>query len=512
MNYSPCPVWMRMRRAFLWASAAVLGMSLSLKLKAQEPTTLVASFAGDLSQPIKVDVLVGQSRVINFDRPYERVSISNPEVAEYHALPPSQLLVNGKKFGQVNLVVWSKATDGEPSRVITFDLYVQANLSLIDNQIKVLFPKENIQLSQANESVVISGSVTRPELAKEVQQIIEAAGFKVVNLLRAPVRDELQVQLQIRVAEVNRNVLREIGTLYGFTDSATRIGINPSRLGSIGTGPSNLALTLGSLRSKTLTDAFIRALYERGALRDLAEPNLIAMNGKKASFLAGGEVPIPVIQSVSNFQNAITVQYKEFGVKLEFTPTIVDENHIQLDLAPEVSSLDFASGVTISGLVIPALRVRRAQTFLELRDGQSFALAGLLDNSEQVSISKLPLLGDIPILGELFKSRRFQRNETELMFLVTVKMVEPLNPDQIPLLPGVSNSRPGGLPPVTPPPSGVIQGESGHSLPLKPTERKPPELGSDVELSEPQTINAPAASSTAEKGAKPRAKDGAKPW
>jgi pilus assembly protein CpaC len=342
---------------------------------------------------------------------------------------------------------------------------------LIDNQIKILFPKENIQISQVNNSVVLSGSVTRPELSEQVQKIIEATGLKVNNLIKAPIMDAAQVQLQIRVAEVNRRVAREISTAYGVTNSAVPAYISaagPAR--ASGEGALNLAnsFTGSAIASSAVNlllggaagGAFIRALQSRGAIRELAEPNLIAMHGHKASFLAGGEFPIPIIQSVSQGQNAITVVFKEFGIKLNFQPTILDENHIRLELEPEVSSLDFNSGVQIESLIIPGLRVRRAKTVLELRDGQSFALAGLIDNSEQVNLSKVPLLGDIPILGELFKSRSFQRNETELMFLVTVKMVEPLNPDQLPKLPGVNELKP-ALPAN---PTVSLEGQAGHSI------------------------------------------------
>jgi pilus assembly protein CpaC len=444
---------------------------------------------------------VGQSRLIDFDQEYERVSISDPKIAEAVPISFRQVLVNGLQFGQVNLVAWSKPkVKGDASRMLVFDIYVQVNLSLIDNQIKILFPKENIQLSQANSSVVLSGSVTRPELSEQAQKIIEAAGLKVTNLLKSPVMDAAQVQLQIRVAEVNRAILRELSTAYSVLNSALPTFISAAgpatfagytvadeilrnaagdvlgtvRNQQLATSPSSsLNIFMGNSNNSAVTQGFIRALHSRGALRALAEPNLIAMHGQKASFLAGGEFPIPVIQSVSAGQTAISVIFKEFGVKLDFTPTIIDENHIRLELAPEVSSLDFASGVTIQSLVIPGLRVRRAKTVLELRDGQSFALAGLIDNREQVNLSKIPLLGDIPILGELFKSRSFQRNETELLFLATVKIVEPLNPDQIPRLPGVSELKPITPNPAGATPSGSIEGQSGHSVPRKSGEQIP---------------------------------------
>jgi pilus assembly protein CpaC len=450
---------------------------------AQERVVLQASFANN-AQPFKIDVLVGQSRVVEFDQPYDRVSVSDNKIAEVVPVSEKQVLINGLAFGQVNVVAWAKRPAGDPPKMLVFDIYVQVNLSLIDNQIKILFPKENIQLSQVNNTVVLSGSVTKPELSEQVQKIVEATGLKVNNLIKAPILDAAQVQLQIRVAEVDRRVLREISTAYATNNTTLPSYITaagPAQFGgfsasrdynkdlggfvthqALTTLPSSaLNIFLGNLNGL----AYIRALQSRGAIRELAEPNLIAMHGQKASFLAGGEFPIPVIQSVNQGQSAVTVIFKEFGVKLNFQPTILDENHIRLDLEPEVSSLDFAAGVTIQGLIIPGLRVRRAKTVLELRDGQSFALAGLIDNTEQVNLAKVPVLGDIPILGELFKSRSFQRNETELMFLVTVKTVEPLNPDQLPKLPGVAELKPSSPSPAMP--TASIEGQSGHAMPAK---------------------------------------------
>jgi Flp pilus assembly secretin CpaC len=291
--------------------------------------------------------------------------------------------------------------------------------------------------------------------------------------------DAAQVQLQIRVAEVNRSVLREISSAYGIANRALPTYLNsggPAVGGSsidviknvVGAGASSTPaanILLGNADGGAGMIGFVRALYTRGALRDLAEPNLIAMNGQKASFLAGGEFPIPIVSSLSTGQNAITVIFKEFGIKLDFTPTIIDENHIRLELTPEVSSLDYSSGVQISSLVIPGLRVRRAKTTLELRDGQSFALAGLIDNTERVNLSKIPLLSEIPMLGELFKSRSFQRNESELLFLATVKIVEPLNSDQLPRLPGVSELKPvGSTLPAGNVQASSVEGQSGHSI------------------------------------------------
>jgi len=476
----------------------VLAMSaLSPGASSQDRGVLQVSFARDTGQSVKIDLLEGQSRVISFDQPYETAKVSDDKTIGMVAISPTQLVIDGIKFGQVNLVVWSKATATEPARTVIFDVYVQTNLTLIDNQIKILFPKENIQLSQANGSVVISGSVTNPRLSEDVEKIIVAAlggaKDKVVNLLKSTALDIAQVQLQIRVAEVNRSILRELSTAYGFVNrtlpafitpggpasfSGFDLTNDPTKPQTLTVSPSSaLNLFLGNVNNSVVTQSFVRALHRRGALRDLAEPTLIAMNKQKASFLAGGEFPIPFISSVSTGQSALTIVFKQFGVKLEFTPNIIDENHIQLEMEPEVSSLDSSSGVQVQGLNIPGLRVRRAHTMLELRDGQSFALAGLIDNSESVSVAKVPGLGNIPILGELFKSRSFQRNETELMFLVTVKLVEPLNPDQLPPLPGrVGELRQSGSSPSSAQPAGFIEGPSGHGLPRKTSEQMlPPE-------------------------------------
>jgi pilus assembly protein CpaC len=218
----------------------------------------------------------------------------------------------------------------------------------------------------------------------------------------------------------------------------------------------------------------IRALQTQGALRGLAEPNLIAMNGQEASFLAGGEFPIPVVQGGSGNSNgnSVTIIFKEYGVRLNFKPTIIDEDHIRLELEPEVSTLDFANGVRFQGFVVPALRTRRAKTGVELRDGQSFALAGLLDNNETQSLSKVPGLGDIPILGNLFRSKQFQKNESELMFIVTAQVVKPVNRDDLPRIPAVENMKNGSLLGIEPK-STDVKGPTGFIISQTPNQNAP---------------------------------------
>jgi pilus assembly protein CpaC len=341
-------------------------------------------------------------------------------------------------------------------------------------------------LSQANGSVVLSGSASNAQIAAQAQAVVEAAGFKAVNMLTSPVKNMAQVQLQVRVAEVSRNRMRDLGTSYAYQGASSGVYANS------GNGPSALGSVTGGVLSGTLSSALnlfvmggntmsmIRALKTEGALRELAEPNLIAMDGEQASFLAGGEFPIPVVQSGSD-RSMVTVVFKEYGVRLNFKPTIIDEDHIRLTLEPEVSTIDFANGVKFDGFVIPALRTRRAKTGIELRDGQSFALAGLLDNNEQRSLSKVPVLGDIPVLGALFKSKSFQKNETELMFIVTAQMVKPINRDDIPQMRGIDGLKNGSPLGVEPKGEGIngptgysISGEStGSSAPAQPATATP---------------------------------------
>src|SRR6185369_9951834 len=290
-----------------------------------------ASFACNSKEVIPVNVLVGQSKLITFDRPIERFSVSNPDIAEAVLVASNQVVVNGKAFGQINFIGWEKGT----GKFLVFDVYVRTNLSLIDSQIHALFPKDDIRLSQANGSVVISGSVSDPAIATQVDAVIQAAGFKTVNLLQSPVKNATQVQLQVRVAEINRNRMRELGTAYGYQSSPgtggfLNSGSGPSALTAVDRG--NLVGTVGSslnlfvMGGNALT--FLRALQQQGSLRALAEPNLIAMNGQEASFLAGGEFPIPVIQGSGQQGSAVTIVFKEYGVRLNFKPTIIDEDHI----------------------------------------------------------------------------------------------------------------------------------------------------------------------------------------
>ena len=469
------------KRSLIWRPGYLLCAAFVLVIANFAAQAQDASYRASFrdKDPVAVNVLVGQSRVINFDRPVGRFSVSNPEIAEAILVTPDQVIVNGKAFGQVNFIAWEHGTGS----YLVFDVYVRTNLSLVDSQIRALFPKDDVRLSQANGAVVISGNVSDPKVSAQVQAVVEAAGFKVVNMLGSPVKGMTQVQLQVRVAEVSKNRMKDFGTSYMYQGSPgagayANSGGGPSSLSSVTQGVLNgtlsSALNLFVLSGNVAT--MIHALQTQGAVRELAEPNLIAMDGEQASFLAGGEFPVPIVQG-GNGSSAVSVVFKEYGVRLTFKPTIIDEDHIRLSLEPEVSTIDFANGVKFDGFLIPGLKTRRAKTAVELRDGQSFALAGLLDNSETRTLQRVPVLSDIPILGNLFKSKSFQKNETELMFIVTANVVKPINPDDIPQMRGIDGLKNGSPLGVEPKGEG-IQGRTGHSISdatTTPAETKPAE-------------------------------------
>ena len=444
------------------------------RAQGQQQNFVPASFEKASAEPVQINVLVGQSRVINFDRPIGRFSVSNPEVAEAVLVAPDQVLVNGKAFGQVNFIAWEQ----KGGAFIVFDVFVRSNLSLIDSQIKALFPNDDVRLSQANGSVVISGSVKQSATVAQVEAVVKAAGFNTVNMLSSPTQGKAQVQLQVRVAEVSRSRMKELGATFAYESQPGVGGVigsggGPFSMGKVD-GGSIFGTTVGSALNLFVmggnTFNFLRALKTQGALRSLAEPNLIAMDGQQASFLAGGEYPVPVVQN-SGDRAMVTILFKEYGIRLNFKPTIIDEDHIRLELEPEVSTIDYANGVKFDGFIVPALKTRRAKTGVELRDGQSFALAGLLDNSEQRSISKIPVIGDIPILGTLFNSKSFQKQETELMFIVTANLVKPVNRDELPVFRGVDGLKNGSPLGIEPKGEG-IEGDHGFSTGDKTTTTK----------------------------------------
>ena len=381
------------------------------------------------SAPLRV--LVGKSLLINTNgNRIKRISVTDSAVADAIPISPTQILIHGKSAGEVSLLIWDEA---ERSR--SFDLRVDVDVTAATEEIQRVFPDERITVTPSRSAIVLSGHVATEDTAKRAGMIAEAYSKNVVNVLTFGPVGAQEVLLEVKFAEVDRSALSQIGFNILSTGAGNTIGtISTGQFGSTQinqvpqstTTPVNA--TLGDLLNMFLfrpdikLGVVIKALQQKNLLQILAEPNLIAMNGKEASFLAGGEFPFPVVQPSAG-ATSVSIQFKQFGVQLKFTPIITPAGNIHLKVAPEVSTLDFANGVTVSGVIIPALSSRRAETEFELQDGQSFVIAGLMDNRVTNIASKIPGLGDIPILGNFFRSKSYQKSNAELMVLCTVHRV-----------------------------------------------------------------------------------------
>ena len=383
----------------------------------------------------RVIVTAGRSTVVATDFDVTRIAITNPEIADAVVVQPREVLVDGKKPGTVSLIVWSSDQRKQ------YDIVVEPAITTLEQQLQALFPGEDIAVSVSEEAIVLSGHVSSTNVMLRAAEIATASASKskIINMLQVPGGSESQqVMLQVRFAEVNRRALTELGVSL-FANRARFAARSTTQQFAApifdDEKPNGLVfndfLNLMFFDRKEGIGGVLRALESRGGFQSLAEPNLIAYNGQEASFLAGGEFPVPVVQGNTN---AVTVLFKEFGIRLNFTPTIAGDV-IRLKVRPEVSALDFANGVTLQGFRIPALTTRRAETDVELRDGQSFAIAGLLDNVTQEDTAAIPILSKLPIIGALFRSKADRREETELMVLITPRLVRALNPDEVPPLP-----------------------------------------------------------------------------
>jgi pilus assembly protein CpaC len=381
-------------------------------------------------------VMVGKSLLINTSQRLKRVSITDPAVADVQVVTPTQILVHGRSAGEVSLLIWD-----ELERSRSFDLRVDVDVTAAAEEEKSVFPDEQIIVTPSRSAIVLSGHVSDESVAQRAGKIAEAYSKNVVNVLTFGPKGAQEVLLEVKFAEVDRTALMQLGFNIFSTGATNTIGtVTTGQFGGFGqqritdvtgsTGPftSNQSisdvLNLFFFRPDIHLGAVIKALQDKNLLQILAEPNLIAVNGKEASFLAGGEFPFPIVQPGQGF-TAVTIQFKEFGVKLKFKPVIMPSGNIHLNVSPEVSTLDFANALTISGFTVPALSTRRADTEFELQDGQSFVIAGLMDNRVTNLVNKIPGLGDIPILGNLFKSKSFQKSNAELMVLCTVKKISP---------------------------------------------------------------------------------------
>jgi pilus assembly protein CpaC len=417
--------------------ALLLGPTTSL-LRAQAPQAAPA--ASQEARPVfpKIQLTTGRSTVLTTDFDVTRIAVTNPGVADAVVVQPREILIDGRAPGTVSLIVW-----GGGSR-IQYDVVVEQPISTLEQQLHSLFPGEDVVIGTSEGATVLSGRVSSTNVMLRMGEITAASLPKqvVINLLQVPGGSESQqVMLQVRFAEVNRRKIEEAGLgLFVSRDrflarSTTQQFSTPSFTGEGAIAFSDF-LNLFFFDRTLGIGGVLKALEQTGAFQSLAEPNLIAYNGQEASFLAGGEFPVPI---ASGAAGNVSVTFKEFGIRLSFTPIIAGDA-IRLKVKPEVSSLDFNNGVTLSGFRIPALTTRRAETVVELRDGQSFAIAGLLDNVSQNDTSAIPILSKLPIIGELFKSRSKRAEQTELMVLITPRLVRALDPDEVPPLPTTPDS------------------------------------------------------------------------
>ena len=417
-----------MRRQIRISAVGVLVVSLwflySLASSAQAPSQgAIRTYT-----PQKLNLTVGKSLVIDTPAAVTRVSLANPEIADTVVISPRQVYLIGKAVGTTNLTLWG----GDDRVYSVFDVAVSADLALLKEKLQEILPGENIKVIGAHDSVTLSGEVTSTANLSQAVAITEAfAPKKVVNLVQ--VSGVHQVMLEVRVAEMSRSLARRLGFNFTVVGSGGDFGI--SRIGNLLSSLEISDLAVGGafspsvnalfrfFKGNTTVTGFIDALKENGLVKILAEPTLVTLSGQEARFLAGGEFPVPVPQE----QDTITIEFKQFGVGLSFTPTVLSGDKISMRVAPEVSDLDFTTAVVLSGFVVPGLTTRRASTVIELADGQSFAIAGLLRETVREAVSKFPILGDIPILGVLFRSTSFQKNETELIIIVTPHLVKPLD-------------------------------------------------------------------------------------
>ncbi len=399
-------------------------------------------------------VMVGKSLLINTTERLKRVSVTDPSVADALVVTPTQVLVNGLSPGEVSLLIWD-----ELERSRSFDLRVDVDITAATEEMHRLFPDEQINVTPSRSAIVLSGHVTTEDVSKHAGALAAAYSKNVVNVLTfGPVGAE-EVLLEVKFAEVDRSALHQSGVnLFmpglGNTVATSQTGQfgsvsitqTPASVTSTSSSttvtPATTTTTISNFlnlfvaRTDINLGAVIEALHQRNLLQILAEPNLIAVNGKEASFLAGGEFPFPVAQQNASGIATVTVQFREFGVRLKFTPVIQPNGSIHLHVAPEVSTLDFANAVTVAGTTVPAISTRKAETEFELQDGQSFVIAGLMDNRVTDIANKIPGLGDIPILGNFFRSKSVQKNNSELMVLCTVHRVSSTaQPPKLPATP-----------------------------------------------------------------------------
>ncbi|MBJ7438899.1 MAG: type II and III secretion system protein family protein [Sphingopyxis sp.] len=398
----------------------------------------------------QLDVALNKSQTVTLDRPFGRAMIGSEDIADIMPITDRSIYVLGKKMGTTSLTVYDKG-----GRVITIvDISVGPDVMTLRRQLSELMPGENISARISNDAVVLSGVVSSAVAAQNAVQIANTyAGDKVVNMMG--IGSSQQVMLEVRFSEINRQTGKDIGVSSFFRNGSGSFD------GALGSGASltpDPETGEGILKLSAITESFgifrksfslggldilgvLDSLESKGMAKTLAEPTLVALSGEKASFLAGGEFPIPVVQGngggggggAGGGGQGISIEFKPFGVSLGFTPTILADGVINLVVEPEVSSIDPTASIVLNDITIPGLQTRRAKTTLELRDGESFAIAGLIRQDFSTTVRQVPLLGSIPIIGSLFRSSGFKRGETELLIVVTPRLVQPIRPNQVAL-------------------------------------------------------------------------------
>jgi pilus assembly protein CpaC len=390
-----------------------------------------------------VHVLVGKSIVINVQTPLTRVLSSNPAAVETMATSPTQVVIEGKAAGASSLILWDAS-----GRSQVFDVVTDIDIAALRNAIEKTYPKEHLDVEADGGRLLLTGTASNPHIAEDLGKMAGVYSKEVVNSIVVPLGHDRQVLLEVRFVEIDRAALSQFGVNVFSTGAGNTIGTSTTgQFGSFGSTKINDVFGGGfphfpfEIKDFTINQALnffvfrpdlhlgtvIQALQARNVLQILAEPNLMAISGQKATFLAGGEFPYVVTQPSTN-GFTYTVTFKPFGVKLDFTGTVQEDNTLRLHVAPEVSTLDFTNTAPVpGGGFLPAISTRRAETEIELKDGQSFGIAGLLDQRTTTQLSKVPGIGDIPILGQLFRSRSINKTNNELLVFVTPHIVDPVH-------------------------------------------------------------------------------------
>ncbi|NUQ18062.1 MAG: type II and III secretion system protein family protein [Sphingomonas sp.] len=431
------------RRARLGTALAALTAGISVVAAPAPAAAQPRAYTSGTYRPSQQVLLsVGEGQMLNLPRSVANVWVSAPDIADVYVNGPRQINLFGKKAGEATVI----ATAADGSVVYGANVRVNQNISSINEILRQAMPDADISVTNVGQVAVLNGTVSSPEDAAQAEMLVKAAlnpgvdinsataALNIVPVSRLKVATPLQVMLKVRIAELDRSALKSIGVNLFSTDptSGFKFGIGQGVSVTSGGSGSPFSVAAGALGSTFGAAGHLFGLDLAGSIdlaatdglaTILAEPNLTALSGETASFLAGGEFPIPVSQSLG----AVTIEYKQYGVGLAFTPVVLADGRISMRVRPEVSQLDDANGVSLNGFRVPALTTRRAETTVELGSGQSFMIAGLLQNTASNSINKAPFLGDIPILGALFRSTKFQRQETELVVVVTPYLVRPVS-------------------------------------------------------------------------------------